>query len=40
MTKGHECHGNDEAVVPATDTSTNIVLDCLRRPTASELAHK
>lgn len=36
----HECHGNDEAVVPATDTSTNItpVLDCLRRPTASELA--
>ena len=34
----HECHGNDEAVVPATDTSTNIrsVLDCLCRPTASE----
>ena len=38
----HKCHGNDEAVVPAMDTSTNItsVLDCLRRPTASELARK
>ena len=37
-----ECHGNDEAVVPAMDTSTNItsVLDCLCRPPASELAHK
>ena len=38
----HECHENDEAVVPAMDTSTNIrsVLDCLCRPTASELARK
>ena len=38
----HECHGNDEAIVPATDASTNIrsVLECLCRLTASELPRK
>lgn len=40
----HKCHANDEAVVPAVDTSTKNYKVCvwfiLHRPTASELAHK
>ena len=37
-------HGNDELIAPAADSSLNTrsrtLLDCLHRPTASELARK